>query len=610
MELFLGFLKRIYSRIGHKGIMALIYVLFLAVHLVLSAFSHLPSIDPNEFSVSAIATFLSGGDWSAAMSQNTYYYGFLQSAVYSPVMFLCDDPYLSYKLMLWINAVIMSFIPVMAYSIAYKIGAKKPWQAGFCATICGAFSTYFAHANFIWNEVLSIFFPWFIAWVMFRCFERSEGKKPSFFYSVLLGVVTALSCAAHFRLAAVVLAVAVTVIASRIFLKRKIVRLVPFFVSLVLFGVLVMFGTYAVQIAVWGTRDASLINTPQNFFSTFSAEFSENGIAGLFIALVGQLFYFFSSTWGLGALAATLSVFLVASFFSRRKKGLYQEYSDGVLIFGCLSSFIVIFTLAVSVLYKYGSDPLRQDSLIFGRYLDAVSPFAVMLVLVVTFIYGTRLRHILCAVGVQLFSTVSFAVAVLPLLTCAVSTRMSPTLSVYPLLIGQDNSSLLDFTSFLSCSSCPLCVLAVLIVVSTCKEYKTRSVITAFLSFGITVYSAVCVCVTYIPLTYAESLNKNSVYEDISEHIYNHPEAPDVTAYRTTRNTVQMLQFLNGKITVSYAGEVGEIKDDTIVIVPEGEIVRFPTTDKKITFSKLAVEGDYEIYVYGERALAYIESQK
>lgn len=611
MELFLGFLKRIYSRIGHKGIKALIFVLFLAAHIVLSAFSHLPSIDPNEFSVSAMATFFSGGDWSGAMSQNTYYYGFLQAVIYSPVMFFCDNPYLCYKLMLWINAIIISFIPVMAYSISYKIGAKKPWQAGFCATICGAFSTYFAHANFIWNEVLSIFFPWFIVWLVFCCLERSEGKKPSVFYSLLLGTITALSCAAHFRLVAVALAVIVTVLASRIVLKRKIVRLVPFFTSLLVFGALVIVGTYAVQNAVWGISDASLIsNTPQNFFSTLPQKFSENGVEGFFTVLIGQLFYFFSSTWGFGALAATLTVFLVASYFSRKKKGLYQEYSNSVLIFGCLSSFMVIFTLIISVLYKYGSDLSRQDSLIFGRYLDSVSPLAIMLVLVVTFIYGTRLRHILFAVGVQLLSTAVFAATGLWALTSAVSTRMSPTLAVYPLLIGQDNSSLLDFTSFLSCSSCALCVLAVLVVVSTCKEYKTRSVVTAFLSLGITVYSAISVCVTYIPLTYAESLSKNSVYEAISEHIYNHPEAPDVTAYRTTRNTVQMLQFLNGKIDVTYAGEVGEITDDTIVIVPKGEIVRFPTTDKKITFSKLAVEGDYEIYVYGEKALAYIESQK
>ena len=610
MERLLDFLKRIYSRIGHKGIMALMYVLFLAVHVFLAAFTHLPSIDPNEFSVSAIATFFSGGDWSAAMSQNTYYYGFLQAAVYSPVMLFCDDPYLAYTLMVGINAVIMSFIPVFAYSIAYKIGAKKPWQAGFTALICGGYSTYFAHANFIWNEVLGIFFPWLIAWLLFCCFDRSEGKKPSFFRSVIFGAVTAVSCAAHFRLVAVVLAVVLTLIAARIFFKRKIVRLIPFFFSLVVFGGLVVFGSYAVQNAVWDPGDAMLMNTPQNFFSTLPQKFSENGFGGFLVSLIGQIFYFFSTTWGFGALATVLFVLLIVSFFTRRKKGLYQEYSNSMFVFGLFSSFTVIFMLFMGVFYKYGSDLARQDSLIFGRYLDSVSPFAVMLVLLVTFIYGTRLVHILWAVGVQLVSTGIFAIVGLPLLTSADSTRMSPTLGIYPLLIGQNASAPLTFTSFLSCSSCALCVLAVMVVVSTCKEYKIRSVVTAFLSLGITVYSSVFVCATYIPLTYSESVSKNAVYEDISEHIYNHPEAPDVTVYRTPRNMAQMLQFINGKVEVSYAGEIDQIRDNTIVVFPKGEIIRFPTTDKKITFSKLAVEGDYEIYVYGERALAYIESQK
>lgn len=591
--------------------MAALYLVFLSGHFIIAAMSYLPSIDPNEFSVSAMAAYFSGSDWSAAMTQNSYFYGFLQAALYTPVMLATTDPFLSYTLMIGINGIILSLIPVIAYSLSLKIGAKKPWQAGLVALVCGGYSTFFAHGNFIWNETLAMFLPWLLAWLMFSAYEKSEGKKPKFFRSVILGAAAALSYAAHARLFAIILALILTLIFARAFLKQKIVRFIPFFISFGIVFVLQYLASYGLQQALWNVSNPALIsNTPENFFATVGANLNGAGFARFIQSLIGQLWYFLSSTWGFGALAMTIFVFVMFSFFSRRKSGLFLEYSNSCFIFSVFTALSFVFMLFIGCCYKFTSDFALQDSLIFGRYLDSVSPFAIMLVLVFIFIYGIKLRHIVASIGVHVVFTVSFATAVLPTLLLSSSTRMSPILAIYPLLIGQNNASALSFTSFLATASCPLCVLVLMIILTTCAGSKVKSFMTAVLAFIITAYSTIFVAATYIPASYAESVAKNEIYINISEYIYNQSEAPSVTVYKTSRNVAQMLQFINRNVTVHYAGAINELVEESIVVVPKSEIIRFSPTARKITFTKIATVGDYEIYAYGERALAYIESQK
>ena len=65
-------LSRIRGRAGNGSIKFLLYLVFFAVHLLISLSSYLPSIDPNEFSAAALTNMFIGGDWSAAMSPVSY----------------------------------------------------------------------------------------------------------------------------------------------------------------------------------------------------------------------------------------------------------------------------------------------------------------------------------------------------------------------------------------------------------------------------------------------------------------------------------------------------------------------------------------------------------
>lgn len=609
MEQTLRLLRSFYGKVGHRGIRLLIYLLFFTTHILMTLWVELPSIDPNEFSVSAIAALFSGSDWSAAMSRNSYYSGYIQGALYTPIMLLTDDPVMQYRLMVGLNGVILSFIPVIIYGVCMKIGAQKPWQSGFCALVCGGYITYFAHSKFIWNETVAAIMPWLLAWLLFKlpgC--RTNSRRV--FLSALLGFVSAVSFAAHARLAAVILALFAALLFSRFFLKKRWVSFPVLFTSAAVFGFLQQLAGYALQQALWKQSDPSqLINTPEHFFANLGSMGFEEGFVRFVQSLCAQLYYLICSSWGMAALGISLLTVTAAAVISRRRQKLPRIFSDEFLLYGVFSVCTVGFMLITSVFYKFGSDFSYQDNLLFGRYLDGVIPFAVLFVMLYVFLYDLKLTHVLggviaaCATYLAFYLTSYF-----PLLE-APSARISPILGFYPLLIGKESGSALDYKSLIGALSCGLCIMALLVVIISCARNKAKSVITAFSLFLVTVYSAVFAATVYLPLAADESRQKNAVYAELSSCVYNRSEAPQITVYQTGRNTAQMMQFLNQNTRVTYAAEPSEIPENTFVIVPDNVTLRFPASAKKLVFTEIGRADGYRVYAYGEKALAYVQSQ-
>ena len=612
MEKTIMLLRRFYFKIGHRGVKFLIYLLFLTVHVLLSLQATLPSIDPNEFGVAAISALFSGKDWSAAMSQNDYFCGFIQAALYTPVMLVTDDPVLQYRLMILLGGILLSFIPLIVYSLCQKIGADKPWQAGFCALICGGYLTYFAHSKFIWNETVAIFMPWVLIWLVFRLTVcRSSGKRV--ILSALLGFACAVAYAAHARLLAVVMAVFAALIFSRFALNKRWVSFPVLLTSTAVFGILQQLAAYALQQSLWLESDPSkLINTPEHFFVNlgYDGGFGE-GLVRFIQTFSAQLYYFFSASWGMGALGLVLLISVICTVVSRRKNKLPSLYSDSFLFYGVFAAFTVIFMLFMSTFYKYGSDTLYvyQDNLLFGRYLDEIIPLALLFVLLFIFIHDLKLTHVLLAIITTSVASLCFYFTSYNQVISASSARISPMLGLYPLLIGKSSAAALDSTALSAALSCGMCILALLVVIICCTKNKTKSVIVAVSMLLVTAYSAGFAATVYLPLAQSESQQKNAVYLELSQYVYNRKDAPEITVYKTPRNTAQMMQFINQSTRVVYADEISEIPENTFVIVPDNVTIRFPVTSRKLVFTEIGKADGYRVYAYGEKALAYVQSQ-
>lgn len=605
----------VYNKLGHKGIKFLLFLCFFALHTVISSCAYLPSIEPNEFSAAALANMFLGGDWTSAMSRSNYYYGFLQSILYIPVMLVTKDPFVQYRTMVIVNGAVMSFIPVLAYSCAYMLGVKKPWQGLSVAVCTGGWMSCMIHSKFIWNETAAIFLPFLVLYLLLKA-DTAEKRGTKNSLSVILGAVLGLCYSAHQRLFALIAAVSVTVLLSRCVFKRRSVSLSLFFASEIIFFAGAVFGNYLVQQELWRISDPSLMrNTAENFFAGLSSMLSDGGVGRFFTSLITQIYYYICASWGLGALAFSIFAVVIARFVSSKRKQKHHEKIDPPIFDGGRSVFMLFcvlltaFMLFISVCYRFGADNFEtsQSILLFGRYLDGVIPFTVMPVLV--FIYTEELEL------TEIFGGVvgSGAIYLLFFLTGrttvlnASSAAISPMLCLYPAMFGESSSSLITSTGLLAAVSCSMCLMAIFIVIVSCAKKLKRIVISGAIAI-LSLYSVLFGALYYLPMAHTESVDKNSEYEELSSHIFNSSEAPSVTAYGCSRDCVMMLQYLNQNITVYTVNNTSDIREDTFIIVSSELSLSFEGQER-VVLVQLAETDGYRIYAYGERAKAYAQAQ-
>lgn len=602
-------LSRMYSRAGTKGIKFLLYLVFFALHFFISMSAHLPSIDPNEFTASALANMFLGGDWTAAMSRSDYYYGFLQSLLYIPAMLITKDPFVQYRIMIIINGAVMSFIPVIVFTLCFKLGVKKPWQAVFAAVCTGGWMTCLVHSKFIWNETAAVFIPFVMLYLLIKS-DTADKKITKRFLSVILAFVCGLAYCAHQRLIAAVLAVAAAAVLSRVLLKRRTLNLPVFFASLAVFMTAAVLGNYLVQNILWGVNDpAQLQNTAENILARLPEMLKDGGVSRLFTALLSQSFYFVCASWGLGALGISLLVVIIIRLV-KGKRDKSQIIFGGVrtvfLFFTALTTLLMLF---VGAFYRFGTESFEtsQSTLIFGRYLDGVIPFTVMFVFVFIFTEELNLVEILGGIISSGAVYLLFFFTGRQTALNAVSATIIPMLGLYPVMFGENSGTLVTSTGFTAAVSCSMCVMTVFIVITSCAAGMKNLILSAVISL-ITLYSAGYGVFSYLPLSQAESVGKNAEYVQLSSYVYNSAEAPSVTAYTCSRGCVMMLQYLNQNIKVYTADAPQDIREDTYIIVPSDVQLRFDG-QSRIVFVQLAETENYKIYAYGERAKAYAQSQ-
>lgn len=609
MEEKTALLSRIYGRAGNRGIKFLLYLVFFSLHFVLALSSHLPAIDPNEFTSAAIANMFIGGDWTAAMSRSDYYYGFLQAVLYIPAMLLTNEPFIQYSIMIVINGAVMSFIPVIVFSVCNELGVQKPWQSVFAAVCTGGWMTCFVHSKFIWNETAAIFLPFLLIYLLLKS-DKAEKKSGKRFYSIVTALVCGLCYCAHQRLFAAVLAVSVTALLSRFFLKRKSLNLPVFFVSLVILMTAAVFGNYLVQELLWGVSDPRLLNnTAERFFADLPAMLSDGGVQRWFTALASQLYYYLCASWGLGALAFSAAVVVIARLIRGKKDKSLIIFGGQRAVFLFYALLLTIFMLFIGVCYRFGAESFAtsQSTMLFGRYMDGVIPFAVMTVFVFIYTEELNLVEILGGIITLSVSYLLFFLTGRSGILESLTATLSPILGIYPVMFGENSGALVTSTGLTAAVSCGMCVMTVFIVIVSCAK-RLKNVNISVVITVLTVYSTLYGIFGYLPLSNAESVSKNSEYVKISSYIYNSPDAPSVTVYSGSRSCVMMMQYLNQNIKVYTADTAASIREDTYIIVPEGVQLRFEGQGR-IVFVQLAETENYKIYAYGERAKAYAQSQ-
>lgn len=611
MNSFTQLLYRTYKRFSDRTVMILIFVVSAVIHISFTIGMELPSIDPNEFGVLANTALFTGKDWSSLTSLIDYY-GYIQGLLYVPFMLFTDDALAQYKAMLIFNGLLVSLVPVIAYKISLRLGIRRPWQSLTIAFCCGMYSTYLAHSKFVWNETICIVMIWIVALLILRCGDM-KNKVAKHFCSVLTAFALAVTYASQERMFAVVIAAVLCILISRFVFRKKSVYLSSFLPTMVLFFLLEKVATGAVQTTLWLSDGKPLGNTFSQALSSLGEAFAPENIGNFFTVLFGHLYYFVSSTWGIGALALGLFFITTGSLIYRKFKHMELKYSTEYYFISFFAFFAVSISIFSSVLYKLEVDSLltMQDTAIFGRYMDYAVPFAILAVLAYLFLYGLDFMKTLSAIiSMSVIYTLFFLFSEEKILD-ATSTHISSVLALYPIRIGENISSLFTHNTFMLTTSCAFSLIALVIVVTCCsKRFRTR--IIAFSLLVLVFYSSIYTAMAYLPMAADEAAEKNAPTVEISEYVYNKDDAPTVTVYSTTRHTATLLQFLNQNTLIIYKARAADIEENCFIVTPKNKQLNVADKNalgENIPLIKLAETDDFALYAYGERALAYARSQ-
>ncbi len=602
-------LRAIYRKYGNKAVYPVIFLIFLIINIIGCAGLSYPATDPNELSVIAVSDHFLGRSWSGVMVSVDYYYGFLQGLIYTPIMLIFDDAKMQYSAILFLNSVMISFVPVIAYYISYKLKTGKIWKCLIASFVAGGYCCYFAHTKSAWTETISIVLPWVLIWLTLRTGD-CKNKYTRFFMSLLTGTVAGLSFAAHTRLIAVVLALTLALILERVFFGKKIINFIGYFLSLIIItaGVIALSGE--IQRDLWCAEDPSLLkNTIAEFLAGFPAAMENNGFLRFAETFSAQLYYFAASTWGLGAVSFCLFAAVLSACIKHKARKEPQTYENEVSLFAFYSVFTVIFTLIFSTFYRFRNDnsAIYQDSMMFGRFTDGIVPLAMIFVLIMLFTHSISVNKILGAgavLGVIYFSFIMLAVPVI--LSCN-STRIAPVLGLYPLRVGAASTELLTFDSLLLTMSMSFCIMGILLVVISCTK-KYRSIIISTIMSVVTVYSLIYISAAYLPICKAEAENLNESVVKLSESVFNQSGAPAITAYNISRHDALMLQFMNRNVSVKVTYDIESVPENSFLVVKAGEDVS-ALENSRTPFLLVGSSETLRLYAYGERASAYMRSQ-
>ncbi len=459
-----------YSRLAKADlpVMICIYIGALLLHSLMAQCSTIFNLTPDEYSVSAIAAYASGCDWSSTVSLSGYY-GYLQGLMYTPVFFVTDDPYLRYDLMIGINSLIVSFIPVIVYYLSRSTFAlKKGMSVGF-SLICGLYPCYMLLTKYTWNESLCDIMPWLFLLVAFKALQSNGVKKQ--ILSVLGAIVLVAGYAAHGRMLALMAGGVALILIAFFAMKKKIFGFIAFFSGLCVSFAADLLAKNYFQNALWLLDEGG--GTPTNTIEdSLSRVFTAGGdfFVNFLKTLIGHFFYFISSTWGFGAICIVMIIGAVFMYFRRRIKpasdsDAYISDNDAMLAVFALISTAAVF--AISVLFKCTSDHLeaRCDTLIYGRYIEVFAPIALYAAFILIHRGKFSIFHALAALCSAAVINTLTMLFVVPTVTAGTRMTSAMIMGLAPLRYGEKMKSLPDETSFFKIIITVMLVLLIILVI-------------------------------------------------------------------------------------------------------------------------------------------------
>lgn len=552
-----------------RFIMAVIYAAALALHLLMTGAATIFNLTPDEYSVAAIAAYLNGYDWEPTVSTGGYY-GYFQSLFYVPVFWITDDPYMQYRLMLVVNGLLMSFVPVIVYGLTrgeFRVG--RPMALLF-SLICGMYPSYMLLTKFTWNETMCCLLPWVFALFLYKSLGCGGAVRKQIF-SMLGGLTLVAAYAAHGRMLALLAAGAVLELVVFFSMKKKIFCFIGFYGSIAA-------GFFAdrlikrhFQAVLWnvGSEKNAPVNTLEKMLAQIFGENSRFSAERFFDTLIGHFFYFFSSTWGFGAVCVIVIITAIVMFHRRRGKTpvlleggsfdpkTFPYINDKTAVFCWFSLLAMGAAFAVSVLFKSTSSVFdkRMDTVIYGRYTESFYPIAILCGLLLFYKGKVRAMHIWAALLLTVSLFAGTQLLVVPIVTNSQTFVSAMVLGLAPMRYGEGLKSLYTQETFYKIYGTVTAVLVVfLIVISIKKLGRARCVVCSAVLACLLICTSVFGYANYIVPQGKTALNAAKTMSKAVDKLDG--EFGEITLFNVARDRYVKTQFLYRDMTVRVASSV------------------------------------------------------
>ncbi len=592
-------LEKFYSAFGDKGVMFCIYALTLVINTLFTISVELPSAIVDEISSAGVAAFYSGKDWSVLL-RDFGMGGYIQQFIYAPLFRMFRTPYALYKAMLVENAMIISFIPLIAYHIAGKAGVVRVKKKLLCALCGGMYVTYIANSKLIRNDVAAELIAWVLIWCVFAAWDK-KNRYTRFVTSLLAGFLCAAGYAADNRMIVTAAALVLTAVIARIAFKERIFNMPVFFGSLIVSFI----GEHFVRLLVAGGASDGVVDGV-GFFSDGAG----GGVAG---RIFGLSYAFITESFGMGAFAAAAFAAMFAVYIREcvnNKPKILEDgtkvleppkhkYSPKPIVFGMFQFLAAVLSIVFFSVFTFGGETADLSEICLS--LEHIIPLSVFFALLYIVMYGSDLAKLFISVGIYSFVCAGFSLTYYAGGNFEQSGKIVPVL---PFRIGEPLSENLTGMSFIIISSCVFSMFALLIVFTSCSRKRFMKFI-AFTMYSVLIYNTVYVGIEYIPETSRLSAEKIAPYKAASELLYNDAQSPPIiVAYdsETSRELAGIIQFLNFNTNVSVMKQGDKVPESCLLVAGIDVVAPFDGG----SYDVVGRTGEYVVYAYGESARDFI----
>ncbi|MCX4958714.1 phospholipid carrier-dependent glycosyltransferase [Streptomyces virginiae] len=369
--------------------LALGYVLNVLFRLSLVTKQDFPTVSPDESMYLVMARILAGRPTTEIAGDQVIPAGY--SLLISPALRLTEDPVLGYHLILGINALISCLVLPMAYWGLRRLNVSQrvSYIAAALVTLIPpvVFYTQFAMADTPLPVLV-------LAWLIGLHGLFSEGTKKRRIRFALLAAFAAGYCLLSHDRGGVIIALTGLVLLVALVLKwaPRIATASALALLAVMF-VLKQFMTTWMISQIDGAAPSQVGN------AVFETLENTRLLRRTIMRMIGHLWYFMTSTWGLGALALVVCVCAVLS--------------SRFTLANRVVAFLMVALLGGIALAAAAGLPgdNRLDTIVYARYLSLLVP--VYLLVAVATLYHVRGRKKIVALGVASIGVTSALTAAL-----------------------------------------------------------------------------------------------------------------------------------------------------------------------------------------------------